>query len=172
MSQYSPDRFKKARVVVIGDADESFMFETLFDKCKDAGNRASSRFSPEYPGWQLYCRIARGDYRFDRDLEAWAIRMARMYTRTRKINGQTVVAPRGRRNDWIAYAGRDALLFVIYGRFPESYNERSEQHGVHPATYKKVTEDVGICMLAGFEQYRSELHYSLSRVKRENAEMD
>jgi len=164
-------RLNLLKTVILGEPDEPFTHVNLYAECIDAGNRASRQFHHMYPGWKLYCRIARGDYRFDRDLSAWAVRMARMYTRARKINGQQVVAPRGRRNNWIAASGMDALLFVIYGRFPPSFHDRANQHGVDDETYKRVTLALGQCMLDGFENYRSELHYAMSRVRRESAKI-
>ena len=167
-----PTKLKPGKVVKLGEPDELFMLEELIEPCMDAGNRASRRFDPHYPGWKLYCRIARGEYQFDRDLKAWAIRMARMYVRTRKVTGRPVVPLRGRRNNWISAAGMDALLFVIFGRWPESFEARAIENGVDDELYKRITVALGVCMLDGFENYRSELHYAMSRVKRDNAKIN
>jgi hypothetical protein len=158
--------------VTLGDPDAAFARTPMYSECMDAGIRASRQFHREYPGWKLYCRIVRGDYGFDRDLSAWAIGMARSYTRARKTNGRDVVAPRARRNDWVAVAGMDALAFVIYGRFPASFYSRARALGVHEQTYRRVTSSLGACMLFGFENYRSELHYAMRNVCRQNSGME
>lgn len=149
------------------DADQMFAQTELSDNCVDAANRAARQFDAGYPGWQLYSRIVRGDTLFNRQLAAWAIGSARYYARAKKINGQAVVAPRGRRNDWIAQAGIDALYFVIHGHYAESANVTADRLGVWHTKYKRIRGELAAFMLDGFANYQSELHYQYSRVMRD-----
>ncbi len=151
------------------DKDSLFSIPELMDDCIDAANRASRSFSPLFPGWQLYSRIARGDDLFDRQLTAWAIGCSRSYVRSRKINNHCVVAKRGRRNDWIAQAGVDALHMTIFGSEPESAYRRSNLLGCDDETFARVRNALYFCFSEGFDHYRAELHYQLDRVWRENA---
>jgi hypothetical protein len=151
------------------DADQSFSLVQLSDTCVDAANRAARRFDRSYPGWQLYSRVARGDTVFDRQLAAWAIWCARTYVRSRKLNGRAVVAPRGRRNDWIISAGLDALEFCINGEYDANAWVLSSGLGVDNAQYQRVRGVLAGMMVDGFENYRSELHYQYSRVRRDES---
>lgn len=149
-------------------AAQRFAVTELSDECIDAANRAALQFDRTYPGWQLYSRIVRGDTMFDRQLAAWAIGCARGYTRAKKINGQGVVAPRGRRNDWIAQAGIDALEFVINGKYDEAAHVAAGRLDVWAPKYRKVRASLTRMMLDGFAFYQAELHYQYMRVLREN----
>lgn len=149
------------------DADSAFSRVVLTDTCIDAAARAASQFDRSYPGWALYSRIARGDTMFDRQLAAWAIWMARSYARAIKVNGQSVVAPRGRRNNWIAQAGLDALDFAVCGYYAESAYLAATRLGVQPAQYRNFRGVLAVCMIEGFENYRAELHYQYRRVCRD-----
>lgn len=153
---------------IIGrDTDEAFAMPELSDHCIDAANRTAKLFDAHYPGWQLYSRIVRGDTVYDRQLAAWAIAMARRYTRTRKVNGQAVVAPRGRRNDWIAQAGVDALEFIVMGRHSEIAYDVHLRLGIHPATYARIRGELTAVMAEGIRGYIVELHYQYHHVLRE-----
>lgn len=153
------------------DADQPFSRVQLTDTCIDAANRTARRFDRSYPGWQLYSRIARGDTVFDRQLAAWAIWCARSYVRSHKLNGQAVVALRGRRSDWIVSAGLDALEFCITGAYWASAWVASRGFGVDNAQYQRVRGALAGMMVDGFENYRSELHYQYSRVRRDESEV-
>jgi hypothetical protein len=141
------------------DTDEAFAMPELSDACIDAANRTARLFDAHYPGWQLYSRVVRGDTVYDRQLAAWAIGMARQHTRTRKTNGQAVVAPRGRRNDWIAQAGIDALEFVLTGRHEENSWDAEARLGIHHAIYAKIRGELGALMAEGLECYSVELRH-------------
>jgi hypothetical protein len=154
---------------IIGrDTDEAFAVPELSDYCIEAANRTAKLFDPHYPGWQLYSRVVRGDTVFDRQLAAWAVGMARQHTRARKTNGQAVVAPRGRRNDWIAQAGVAALEFVITGRYSESANETSDRLGVWHTKYQRIRGEVAAMMADGLTNYQAELHHNYHRILRES----
>lgn len=148
------------------DTDEAFAMPELSDACIDAANRTAKLFDDHYPGWQLYSRVVRGDTVYDRQLAAWAIGMARQHTRTRKTNGHAVVAPRGRRNDWIAQAGVDALEFIVFGRHAEFAREVERRLGIHHATYLKIRGEITILMSEGLKNYTVELHYQYHHVLR------
>ena len=154
--------------IIARDTDEAFATPELSDYCIEAANRTAKLFDPAYPGWQLYSRIVRGDTVFDRQLAAWAIGMARLLSRTHKVNGQAVVAPRGRRNDWIAQAGIDALEFAIAGKYSESANEVAKRVGVWHTKYQRIRGEVAVAILDGLDNYRAELHHQLHRVLRES----
>lgn len=154
--------------IIAKDIDEAFAMPDLSDSCIEAANRTARRFDAYYPGWQLYSRIVRGDSVFDRQLVAWAIGMARMLSRTRKINGHSVIAPRGRRNDWVTQAGIDALEFVIAGRYAEPASVTAERLGVWHTNYQRIRGEVAAAMLDGLESYRAELHYQFHKVVRES----
>lgn len=154
---------------IIGrDTDEAFAMPELSDACIDAANRTAKLFDAHYPGWQLYSRVVRGDAVYDRQLAAWAIGMARQHTRTRKTNGQAVVAPRGRRNDWISQAGVAALEFVISGRYTEAASVTAERLGVWHTKYQRIRGEIAAQMVIGFRNYRTELHYNHATVLRES----
>lgn len=139
----------------------------LSDACIDAANRTAKLFDAHYPGWQLYSRVVRGDTVYDRQLAAWAIGMARQHTRTRKTNGQAVVAPRGRRNDWIAQAGVAALEFVISGSYSETSEDIDSRLGVWPTKYARIRGELASMMKTGLDNYVAELHYAYHQVLRE-----
>lgn len=149
-------------------AAQRFATVELSDECIDAANRTAREFDPDYPGWQLYSRIVRGDTVFDRQLIAWAIGCARTYVRAKKLNGQGVVAPRGRRNDWIAQVGVDALEFVIAGKYDEAAHVAAGRLAVWAPKYRKVRGSLTAMMLDGFANYQAELHYHYMRVLRDN----
>ncbi len=149
------------------DTDEAFAMPELSDHCIDAANRTAKLFDAHYPGWQLYSRIVRGDTVYDRQLAAWAIAMARQHTRTRKTNGQAVVAPRGR-GDWVAQAGIDALEFVIAGKYTEAAYITAKRLNVWHTKYKRIRGEVAAQMVIGFRNYRSEIHYQHATVLRES----
>lgn len=148
-------------------APPAFTRTILSDTCVDAANRASRAFHRHFPGWALYCRIVRGDRMFDRTLEAWAIGVARGYARARKRNGQAVVAPRGRRNLWIAQAGRDALEYVITHRYPIAAHIVADRLGVPAKIYRKVRDSLAVLMECGFSEFWNEVTYRYLEVVRE-----
>lgn len=154
------------------DADQAFSRVQLTDTCIDAANRTARRFDRSYPGWALYSRKIRSDIVFDRQLAAWAIWCARSYVRAKKLNGQAVVAPRGRRNNWIVAAAMDALEFVVTDEYTWSANLAAGCHSVDSEKYRHVRGVLTAMMVDGFENYRSELHYQYSRVRRDEAEVN
>lgn len=147
-------------------AEQVFALTPLPDNCVDAANRAARRFDSGFPGWQLYCRIVRGESIFDRQIMAWAISSARMYSRMRKRNGQCVVrkAARGR---WIAQAGADALDALIFGRRVESTSKVAHLLDVDDELYERFRLELLGLMALGFSGYVAEVHYQLYRVRLE-----
>jgi hypothetical protein len=133
----------------------------------DAANRAQ-RQNPNFPGWQLYTRVVLGDFCFDRQLAAYAIALARAYSRTRKLNGRAVVGARYRGNEWLTICAYDALEFVIFGRYSASAPSRHEQLGVDAETYAHIRNTLAACLGSGLEDFRSELQYMLRKVEAEN----
>ncbi|MBB3227017.1 hypothetical protein FHW69_001618 [Luteibacter sp. Sphag1AF] len=148
-------------------AEDAFSMPELSDECVDAINRAAKMFAPEYPGWELYSRIVRGDTIFDRRLAAWAIGMARAYVRARKGNGHAVVAPRGRRNNWVSQAGIDALEFVITGRYGDPASVTAERLRVWHTKYQRIRGELAATMAVGLKNYQAELEHQYAAVIRD-----
>lgn len=152
---------------IIGrDTDEAFAMPELSDACIDAANRTARLFDARYPGWALYSRIFRGDSIYDRQLAAWAISMARRYSRTHKVSGWSVVAPRARDNDWIAQAGVDALEKMVFGKYSASAQGNADRLRVDNEMYKRVRNAVASLMAGGFVAYQMELQGQLVNVLR------
>lgn len=154
------------------DPSSLFASSSLPDDCIDAANRAAKKFSPGFPGWQLYSRIVRGDAVFDRQLASWAIGVTRRYSRAIRKTGHPVVAKRNRSNDWIAQAGLDALHFVIFGNYPESARGRTDGLDISHEDFIRLRNDVVKMIGVGFSIYTAELHYQLSLVRRDNSRID
>lgn len=127
--------------------------------CYDAIARTSAKFSPDYPGWFMYRRVRHGDNRYDRALEAFAIGGARGLARAGKANGRKYVSGATcRKRGWIAQAGRDALDYAIFGRFPAGLNERAAHFGVHWKTYQAIRDPLAGGLFIGVETWTSQLH--------------
>jgi len=150
------------------DADQVFASQQLSDTAMTAAVRVTARFDPSFPGWFLYRRVVAGVGLFDRDLEAWAVSSARILSRMKKKDGRDYVQPSLRRNDWISQAGRDALDYVIYGKYAEALEPRAERFGVHWKTYKRIREPVSAGLWIGLQTFQSELHTEYFRVRRED----
>lgn len=150
------------------DLDSLFAIPELSDTCIDAAIRTQARFSDKFPGWFLYRRVVSGCPLFDRQLEAWAVGCARRMSRARTVTGRTWIAGkvRGRRG-WVAQAGRDALDYAIYGRYPDSSEARESMFGVSAETYRKLRDPMARSMWIGMETFRSELHAEYWRVRRD-----
>lgn len=147
-------------------AEQFFALTPLRDNCVDAANRAAKRFESGFPGWQLYCRIVRGESIFDRQIMAWAISSARMYSRMRKRNGQCVVR-KAARGQWIAQAAADALDTLIFCRRMESTIVIARRLDVDDKLYERFRLELLGLMTLGFSGYVAELHYQLYRVRLE-----
>jgi hypothetical protein len=152
------------------EPEQVFALEPLPDECIDAANRTAAMFDPSLPGWQLYSRIVRGDKVFDRQLAAWAIRSARIYSRAKKVNGRRVVRPKTR-GRWIAQAGIDALELVIrcgetrqVMHHAESASAAANRFGVDNEVYAQFRGNLAAMMMVGFNGYVSTLHWQLTRV--------
>ena len=131
--------------------------------CKDAIARASAKFNPDFPGWFFYRRVRHGDCRFDRTLEAFAVGGARALARSEKANGRTYISRASpKRPGWIAQAGRDALDYAIYGKFPAGLDARAEYFGVGWKTYRAIRDPVAGGLFAGVEAWTSCLHAEFS----------
>lgn len=150
------------------DLDQVFAMQNLSDTALTAAYRVCARFDPAFPGWQLYRRIAAGIGLFDRHLEYSAIAVARRLARSEKLNGRSYISGAIRqKNGWIAQAGRDALDFAIYGRYPASVDERARHFGIWRDTYKAVRNPIAAGLWIGVETFRSELHAEYLKVRRD-----
>lgn len=152
------------------DTDEAFAMPELSDHCIDAANRTAKLFDPQYPGWQLYSRIVRGDSVYDRQLAAWAIGMARRYARTHRVSGWSVVGPASRSNDWLAQSAVDALEKLVFGRYSASAQANADRLGIDNELYKRVRDGIAVLMSGGFAAYQLELQIQYAKVLREHAE--
>lgn len=133
----------------------------------DAILRTSARFHPDYPGWFFYRRVRHGDCRFDRVLEAYAVGGARGLARSRKANGRRYISGATcRKRGWIAQAGRDALDFAIFGKYPAGLNERAEYFGVHWKTYQAIRDPLAAGMFTGVEMWTAQLHVEFMQLAR------
>jgi len=149
------------------EAEEAFSLNPIPDDCVDAANRASALFDQKFPGWELYCLVARNDLCFKRKLLAWGISCARLYTRATKQNGKPVVAKGSRQNEWIRWAADDALHFLCHSRFPHG-SQIGREMGVTNMTYQRVRVAIAKLCIAGFKTYSNELHYQYRSVGRQN----
>lgn len=157
------------------EPEQKFASDPLSDDCIDAAKRAQTHCDPTYPGWQIYSRVVRGEKLFDRQIAAWAIWMARLWSRCRVFRQRRrvcVVRRSARENAWIARAGLDAVYFVIHGYYPVGLGSDavSAQLGVDNELYKRFRDDLLKLMLAGFNNYVAELHLQLRYVEQENRE--
>ena len=148
------------------DLDTLFAMPELSDTCIDAAIRTQARFSWKFPGWFLYRRVVSGSTLFDRQLEAWAVGCARGLARATTVTGHPVVASRAR-GSWVAQAGRDALDYVIFGKYPATDRQRGEMFGIRNVTYAKLRDPIAQCMWIGLETFRAELHAEYWRVRRD-----
>jgi hypothetical protein len=135
--------------------------------CYDAIARTSAKFHPDFPGWFLYRRVRHGDCRFDRALEAFAIGGARGLARSGKLNGRRYISGATcRKRGWIAQAGRDALDYAIFGKYPAGLDQRAAHFGVHWKTYQAIRDPLAAGLFIGVETWTGALHeefYSLAR---------
>jgi hypothetical protein len=152
------------------EPEQVFALEPLPDECIDAANRTAAMYDPSFPGWALYSRIVRGDKVFDRQLAAWAIRSARIYSRAKKVNGRRVIRPKTR-GRWIAQAGIDALELVIrcgetrqVMHHAQSALSAEKLFGIEHRIYAKFRGDLAAMMMVGFHGYVNTLHWQLSCV--------
>lgn len=148
------------------EPEQKFARIGLSYDCIDAANR-TQRMNPNFPGWQLYSRIIRGDTCFDRKLVSYAIRMAYTFARARKRNGKDVVWERYR-GPWLAQCGIDALERIIYGKHSESARVRGTTLGVDIETYARVRKMLIAFMALELDEFTNGLHYMLRRVEAEN----
>lgn len=150
------------------DLDTLFAAPELSDTCIDAAIRTQARFSEKFPGWFLYRRVVSGCPLYDRQLEAWAVGCARQLARSRRLTGHPWIAGKARaKAGWVAQAGRDALYYVIYGKYPDSAAAREALFGVSDKTYVKLRDPLSQCMWIGLETFRAELHAEYWRVRRD-----
>lgn len=150
------------------DLDSLFAADELSDTCIDAAIRTQAKFDRSFPGWLLYRRVASGTNLFDRHLEAWAVGCARGLSRAEKVNGRAYVSAATRQKPgWVAQAGRDALDYAIFGRFPASADERESRFGVSHKTYIKVRDPVARGMWVGMDTFRAMLFHEYWQVRRD-----
>ena len=148
------------------DLDSLFAVSQISDTCIDAAIRTQSKFSDKFPGWLLYRRVVSGCPLFDRQLEAWAVGCARSLARARTVTGHPMIASRAR-GGWVAQAGRDALDYAIFGKYPATDHQRGEMFGIRNVTYAKLRDPIAQCMWIGVETFRAELHAEYWRVRRD-----
>ena len=151
--------------------EQKFAQTPMRDDCIDAANRTWHKMRRFPLGPMLYWRVVRGETHYDRMIAANAISLARSYTRARKLNGHCVVARRGRRNNWIAQCGIDAVEFVIAGKFSATAEERGVELDADAKVYRRVRNHVALCLLAGFGNACDESRHQLKKVERENREL-
>lgn len=161
MSETAGDYDLRAKCI-----DDWFAVSPILDRCIDAAAVAQQSFSDAYPGWQIYSRIIRGDEVFDRQLQAWAILMARAVSRARKLNGRQFVGPRGRSPHWVAVAGCDALDHLLFRKYAISAGARAALLGCDNEAYSRLRDTVAACMHEGFDNYVGELHRAYRIVRR------
>ena len=143
--------------------EQVFALTPIPDDCVDAANRAGPRFDCHFPGWQLYCRIIRGDRLFDRQLAAWAISIGRSYSRAKKVNGRHVVRLTARKNPWIAQASLDALECVIQGDFSQPAAPTAHRLGIDDELYSRFRVALASMIAIGFQGYSAILHWEYTR---------
>jgi len=148
------------------DMDALFAASPISDWAIDAAARAAAHFDPSFPGWALYRRMVTGDALMDRQLEAWAILCARALARSEKRNGRPYVAPKTRgKPGWIAQAGRDALDYALFGRFPCGVCERADQFGVSQMTYQAIRDPIAGAIWSASQNYRAIIHCEFWRAR-------
>jgi hypothetical protein len=148
------------------DADQVFASQQLSDTAMTAAVRVTARFDPSFPGWQLYRRIVAGTNLFDRELERWATSTAWMLATAHKVRGREYVKASSRRPDWVAQAGRDALDYVVCGRYASGLVDRADAFGVSPKTYQRIRDPMAACMSIGLETFATELRGEYFRTRK------
>ena len=147
------------------DLDGLFAPQTVSDMAHKAALNTRAKFDSKFPGWQLYRRIVAGVDLFDRELEAWAVWMARGVARAEKLNGRHVIGQRVRmRSGWVAQAGRDGLDYAIFQKYAEGTKKRAARFDVDAETYQKVRDAVSGGMVIGLNTFRSQLHAEYMRL--------
>lgn len=147
-----------------GGVEAVFATQFTSDNCMDAITRAQAQFYPGFPGWALYRRVVTGDALLDRQLEAYAISMARGVTRSLKANGRFVVGQGTRRPGWVAQAGRDGLDYALFGKFACGVGVRCEQFGVSNKPYQLVRDSVAGGLWIGIATFESCLHHEYFKI--------
>lgn len=147
------------------DLDSVFASQILSERAYGAAQETIRRFDSRFPGWQLYRRVVAGVDAFDRDLEAWAIWMARGIVYAERTNNRPMVFAKVRRRPgWIAQAGRDGLDYAIFQKYAEGLNKRAARFGVDSETYGRVRDAVAGGMTIGLNTFRAQLHAEYMRI--------
>jgi len=150
------------------DLDVLFAQDDLSEAALSAAIRASAKFNTSFPGWFLYRRVANGTTMFDRELEAWAVGCGQALAAAEKQNGRRWVSGAVRaKAGWIEQASRDALDYVIFGRYPAGLNARASHFGVSNKTYQAIRDPMSRCMWIGLETFRSVLFAEYWQVRRD-----
>jgi hypothetical protein len=153
------------------DLDTIFATSFTSDRCLSAIIAAQQRFHPSFPGWALYRRLLVGDDLLDRTLIAYAIGMARMVARARKLNGRRVVPITVKGSRWLRQAALDGLDYALVGRYPCGVNKRAEQFGMSSDTYQRVRDTVGWGLWMGADAFASEAKYQYRKqISRANSD--
>lgn len=148
------------------NVDQAFATQQLSDTAWTAAACVTAKFDPSFPGWELYRRIVAGVTLFDGDLEQWAVSTAWMLATVHKVKGREYVKASSRRFDWVAQAGRDALDYVVCGRYADGLAERADAFGVSPKTYQRIRDPMAACMSIGFETFANELRSEYFRARK------
>lgn len=148
------------------DLDTIFSTRPTDDRVVDSLSRAQAKFHPSFPGWPLYRRLLLGDPLLDRQLDAYAVGLARALSRARQRDGQDFV-PRRQRGLWIAQAGRDGLHCALFGKYPETAVQRAEQYKTSDALYHRIRSVVAGGIVLGAESFASEARAEYCRLLRE-----
>ena len=147
------------------DLDGLFAPQTLSDMAYKAAQNTRKKFDSRFPGWQLYRRVVAGVDLFDRELEAWAVWMARGLARAERTDGRRVIGPKTRQKPgWIAQAGRDGLDYAIFQKYAEGTKKRAARFGIDHGTYQKIRDAVSGAMMIGLNTFRTELHAEYMRL--------
>jgi len=145
-------------------ATVKFYSGPLASPCHKAIYETSAQFDPRFPGWPIYRRLIVGDALMDKCIEAFFIGTARRLARAQTKTGRQYISESRRRNDWIAQAGRDAMDFVLFGRYAENAFARADHYGISHPTYRKIRNPLGRGIRDGMDQWIGELHYRFSRI--------
>ena len=150
--------------------EEYFAITPMMGTCIDAANRASRHFDSEFPGWELYARIVRGETSHDAKLQEWAIAGARMLSVSRQNNGHPYIRT-SILGEWVDFAALDAFSQVVGLPIP-SARSRGDEFGIKVDTYLKVFKPVNAMMHMGLMLYTSDLEFEFKCVKHDERELN
>jgi hypothetical protein len=124
----------------------------------------AAKYSPQFPGWEMYRRLVRGDDLLDRAIKAYFIGGARRLARARTRTGREYIGASTRDNGWLRQAALDAMDYVIFGRYARGLQDRAEQFGIAHKTYQKIRDPLALGVRFGLDGWISELHGHMASV--------